>query len=154
MVTLRFIITGILLAGAAMGFACMGSYGRLVTSPVTLDQYQQPALPADLHYYYCGRAGLPDAVVGLTGTYVFNDRLWFRIDTMEAVYEKIRNLSDLHPDATTMRVADILDPGGEWIGLWFSYYHHTPVRVDPRTGVLDIFSPYDPNEDEGGMVWR
>ena len=153
MVTPRFIITVLMLAGAVMGAACMGSYGRLVTSPVTLDHYQQRTLPANLQYYYCGRAGLPDAVIGLTDTYVFNDRLWFRIDTTNAVYEKIRNLSDLHPNATSMRVADILDPGGKWIGLWFSFYHHTPVRIDHRTGVLDIFSPYDPNEDDGRPAW-
>jgi hypothetical protein len=51
-----------------------------------------------------------------------------------------------------MRVADILDPGGRRIGVWFSYYHHTPVRVDPDSGVLDIFNPYDPDEDEGPIL--
>jgi hypothetical protein len=48
-----------------------------------------------------------------------------------------------------MRAADILDPAGRRIGVWFSFYHHTPVRIDPDSGMLEIFSPYDPNEDEG-----
>jgi hypothetical protein len=139
----------LLLAGMVLMSACAGSYGKLVTSPVSLDQYRQQTLPADFDYYYCGRSGLPYAVVGLDDTYRFNDRVWFKIESMDEVYEKIYNLSDLHPHARTMRAADILDPGGKRIGVWFSFYHHTPVRVDPDSGILDIFNPYDPNEDEG-----
>jgi hypothetical protein len=151
---IRLISYVILPAAAAMLFACMGSYGKLISSPAVLDQYQRQILPAGFQYYYCGRAGLPYAVVGIDDTYRFNDRLWFKIDTMDQVYEKIRHLSDLHPDATDMRAADILDPGGNRIGVWFSFYHHTPVRVDPQTRVLEIFNPYDPNEDEFGLIWN
>lgn len=139
----------VLLACAAIMSACAASYGKLVSSPVSRDQYQQQTLPSDLQYYYCGRSGLPYAVVGIDDTYPFNDRLWFRIDTMDDVYKKIYNLSDLHPNASFMRAADILDPAGRRIGVWFSFYHHTPVRIDPDSGMLEIFSPYDPNEDEG-----
>jgi hypothetical protein len=139
----------LLLAGMVLMSACAGAYGKLVTSPASLNHYRNETLPADFNYYYCGRSGLPYAVVGIDDTYPFNDRVWFRIETMDEVYKKIANLSDLHPYARSMRAADILDPGGKRIGVWFSYYHHTPVRVDPDSGVLDIFNPYDPNEDEG-----
>jgi len=138
----------LVLAGLVLIGACAGSYGKLVTSPASLEEYRQQTLPADLRYYYCGRSGLPYAVIGIDDTYRFNDRVWFKIESMDKVYEKIYNLSDLHPFARTMRVADILDPGCRRIGVWFSYYHHTPVRVDPDFGVLDIFNPYDPDEDE------
>ncbi|MDZ7665781.1 MAG: hypothetical protein U5K27_10730 [Desulfotignum sp.] len=139
----------LLLAGMVLIGACAGSYGKLVTSHVSEDQYRQQTLPADLDYYYCGRSGLPYAVVGIDDTYRFNDRFWFKIQSMDEVYEKIYNLSDLHPYARSMRAADILDPAGKRIGVWFSYYHHTPVKVDPDSGVLDIFNPYDPDEDKG-----
>ncbi len=138
----------LLLAGMALTAACAGSYGKLVSSPVFLDRYRQQTLPADFHYYYCGRSGLPYAVVGIDDTYQFNDRVWFRIDTLDEVYKKIYHLSDLHPHARTMRAADILDPDGNRIGVWFSFYHHTPVRIDPDSGMLDILNPYDPGEDE------
>jgi hypothetical protein len=154
MQTRRWIVFVIVAAAAAMMSACMGSYGKLRTNSVTLDQYRQQSLPAELQYYYCGRSGLPYAVVGLDSTYRFNDRLWLKIDTLDQVYEKIRNLSALHPGATHMRAADIFDPGGNRIGVWFSFYHHTPVRIDPRTGVLEIFNPYDPSEDDDGRIWN
>ncbi len=139
----------VLLAGAVMMSACAASYGKLVFNSAFLDQYQQQTLPSDLQYYYCGRSGLPYAVIGIDDTYPFNDRVWFKIESMDEVYNKIYNLSDLNPHAHTMRAADILDPAGNRIGVWFSYYHHTPVRIDPETGILDIFNPYDPNEDDG-----
>jgi len=139
----------LLLAGMVLMGACAGSYGKLVTSQASEDQYRQQTLPADLDYYYCGRSGLPYAVVGIDDTYRFNDRVWFKIQSMDEVYEKIYNLSDLHPHARSMRAADILDPGGKRIGVWFSYYHHTPVKVDPDSGILDIFNPYEPDEDKG-----
>ncbi len=100
----------LLLAGMALVGACAGSYGKLVTSPASLDRYRHQTLPADLQYYYCGRSGLPYAVIGIDDTYRFNDRVWFRIDTMAEVYEKIENLSDLHPGARTIRASEILDP--------------------------------------------
>jgi hypothetical protein len=142
----------LILIGMVLTGACAGSYGKLVTSPAALDQYRQQALPAGFQYYYCGRSGLPYAVVGIDDTYRFNDRVWFRIESMDEVYEKIDHLSDLHPHARSMRAADILDPAGNRIGVWFSYYHHTPVRVAPDSGILDIFNPYDPDEDDG-LIW-
>ncbi|MCF8092831.1 MAG: hypothetical protein K9K40_10290 [Desulfotignum sp.] len=144
----------ILLTAAAMIFGCMGSYGKLVSNPVTLDLYRHRTLPADLHYYYCGRSDLPYAVVGINSTYLFNDRLWFKIESMDQVYDKIKKLSDLHPGATTMKAADIMGPGGDRIGVWFSFYHHTPVQIDPHTRQLEIFNPYDPNEDDQSRIWN
>lgn len=36
-------------------------------------------------------------------------RLWFKIESMDQVYEKIEKLSYLNSDATILRTADILD---------------------------------------------
>jgi hypothetical protein len=140
----------VLFLAVALTFSCMGSYGKLVSNSQVLDQYRTNTLPETFQYYYCGRSGLPYAVVGIDETIRFNDRIWFKIDSMKEVYAKIHNLSDLHPGATRMGAADILDPGGNRIGVWFSYYHHTPVRINPQTGVLEIFNPYDPTEDDPG----
>ncbi len=60
-------------------------------------------------------------------------RLWFKIESMDQVYEKIEKLSYLNSDATILRTADILDHQGNRIGAWFSYFFSTPVKVDPET---------------------
>ncbi len=147
-------ICALLLAAFAMIAGCMGSYGELVSSPATQEQYHTRSLAETYQYYYSGRSGLPYAVVGINKKYRFNSRLWFKIDTMDQVYQKISDLSNLHPDATRMRTADILDHKGNKIGVWFSYYYYTPVRINPETGVVEIFNPYDPNEDDRGWSIR
>lgn len=147
-------ICALLLAGVIMIAGCMGSYGKLVSNPVIQAQFNTRTLSETYQYYYSGRSGLPYAVVGIDPKYRFNSRLWFKIDTMDQVYQKIRNLSDLHIDAASMRAADILDNEGNLIGVWFSYYYYTPVRIDPKTGMVEIFNPYDPNEDDRGWSIR
>ncbi len=153
----RYLSTGIciaLLVVSAMTAGCMGSYGKFVSNPVIMEQYQTGTLSDAYQYYYCGREGLPYAVVGIDKKYQFNSRLWFAIDSMDQVYRKISNLSDLHPDASRMRAADILDQNGNLIGAWFSYYYYTPVRINPKTGMVEIFNPYNPNEDDRGWLMR
>lgn len=147
-------ISLVLLAAFVMTAGCAGSYGRFVSSPAVQKQYNTSSLPDAYDYYYSGRSGLPYAVVGINNTYRFSSRLWFKIDTMDQVYKKISNLSDLHTDATRMRTADILDHKGNKIGVWFSYYYYTPVRINPETGTVEIFNPYDPNQDDRGWSTR
>ena len=141
----------VLLAALAMTAGCAGSYGKFVSSPAVQKQYNTSSLPDAYQYYYSGRSGLPYAVVGINNKYEFSSRFWFKIDTMGQVYKKISDLSDLHADATRMRTADILDHKGNKIGVWFSYYYYTPVRINPETETVEIFNPYDPNEDD--RVW-
>ncbi len=68
-------------------------------------------------------------------------RLWFKIESMDQVYEKIEKLSYLNSDATILRTADILDHQGNRIGAWFSYFFSTPVKVDPETRMVEIQDP-------------
>jgi hypothetical protein len=141
----RFIV---ILSVFLMG--CAGA-GKLQPNPALLAQYRGNALSKTYNYYYCGRSTLPYAVVGIDNTYGFNDRLWFKIESGQAVYEKISNLSDLHPDSFPMAGSDILDGQGNKIGVWFSHYRSTPVRVDNETRMVEVFNPYNPNERVGGM---
>jgi hypothetical protein len=138
----------LLLALSAMITGCAGVYGRLASDPVIFDQYRAGSLPENYQYFFSGRPGLPDAVAGIDESYQLQGRLWFKIDTMNTVYDKIRNLSDLNPEATTLQTADILDNHGNKIGVWFSYYYYAPVRIDPENRIVEIL---DPNTPSGGF---
>lgn len=127
---------------------CAGSYGKLQFNPGLVSLYKEGALPKDYVYYYCGRSSLPYAVVGIDKAYGFNDRLWFKIQSEQQVYEKISHLSNLHVNSGPLASSNILDENGQKIGVWFSYYRHSPVRVDPETRVVTVFNPYNPNEDD------
>lgn len=133
---------------------CVGVSGKLKSNPTLLTQYKDRALSKTYNYYYCGRSSLPYAVVGIDNTYGFNDRLWFKIESEQAVYEKIRNLSDLEIDSFPMAGADILDGQGNKIGVWFSHYRHTPVRVDDKSRKVEVFNPYNPNDEYRGKLFN
>ena len=60
--------------------------------------------------------------------------------TVDQVYEKIGKLSTSYPDSNNrMQVADILDNKGNRIGMWFSYQHYAPVKINPKTGMVEIY---------------
>ncbi|MDD9304162.1 MAG: hypothetical protein HUK40_18160 [Desulfobacter sp.] len=108
-------------------------------------EYHDKKLSSDLNYYYCGRSSIPDAVVGIDKSYTFEDKFWFKIESREDLYDKIRNLSDLEPEHSMMYAKDILDPQGRSIGTWFSFYNTTGIKVDEHAGVIEVFSPYKPS---------
>jgi len=129
---------------------CVATSGKLQSNRALLDQYKNKALSRGYNYYYCGRSTIPYAVVGIDTAYGFEDRLCFKILSKEAVYQKIGNLSDLHMNSGPLSGSDILDGQGKKVGVWFSRYASTPVRVDQETRMVAVFNPYDPNENSLG----
>jgi len=70
------------------------------------------------------------------------------------VYQKIANLSDLHMNSAPLSGSDILDEQKKNVGVWFSRYAGTPVRVDHKTRKVAVFNPYNPDEDDRGDCGR
>jgi hypothetical protein len=120
---------------------CMGSYGRIKSNPDLTAAFKNNLELPDYNYYYCGRENLPYAVVGIDPQYEFQDRVWFKIETKADVYKKAAGI--IAWDTTWSRGADILDPEGNRIGIWFSYYNSTTVKVGPDNKVA-VTNPYNP----------
>ncbi len=121
-----------------------GTYGKLKTNETLMGQYKDKTLPGDYQYYYCGRSGLPYAVVGIDRDYSFDEKFWSKIESTEDIYLKIRNLNDHSWGSTIMFSKEILGPDGKKIGIWFSYYNTTPVKVDSQTNSVAVYNPYKP----------
>jgi hypothetical protein len=143
-IVLLFLSVSFLLSG------CVGASGKLQFNPALLDQYRGGALSKTYQYYYCGRSTIPYAVVGIDDAYGFNDRLWFKIESEQAVYEKISKLSQLHIHSGPLTSSDILDGEGKKVGVWFSYYRYSHAQVDSVNRMVEVFNPYNPNEDSRG----
>jgi len=128
---------------------CVDSYGRLKSNPdLTAAFRSQQALP-DFNYYYCGRETLPYAVVGIDPRYEFQDRIWKPIKTKEEVYRKAAGI--IAWDDQWSRGADILDAAGNRIGIWFSYYNSTTVKLGPEN-LVAVYNPYNPNNPPKGRI--
>jgi hypothetical protein len=122
---------------------CMGDYGRLKEDPALTDAFKNGRALPDYNYFYCGRENLPYAVVGIDPAYQFEDRVWFKIETKEEVYKKAASV--VAWNHIWSKGAEILDPSGNRIGIWFSYYQHTTVKVGPENKVA-VYNPYSPNK--------
>ena len=121
--------------------ACLSSYGRIKANPDLTNVFKQQQTLPDYIYYYCGRENLPYAVVGIDPRYEFQDRLWHRLETKAAVSKSVAGIR-LWNDRWA-RGAEILDPAGNRIGIWFSYYSSTTVKVGPGNRVA-VYNPYHP----------
>jgi hypothetical protein len=139
-------LTALLLVFSLGG--CLESWGRLKMNPAMNDGWKNRGLNPDYTYYYCGRSGLPDAVVGIDKAWTFDSRFWFRIESMDEVYDKIDHLSNLERDQNIRYAKDILAPDGRLVGTYFSYYLTTPVFVDAGTGRVVVYDPYKQEDDK------
>ena len=139
--TLRYRYAQAILALVAVVFmtGCTGNYGRLKTSQEWTDAFRKQLELPDYNYYYCGRENLPYAVVGIDPRYTFEDRLWHKIESKEDVYRRAAGV--LVWNDQWSRGADIVDPDGNRIGIWFSYYRNTTVKMGPGNTVA-VFNPY------------
>lgn len=131
--------------------SCAGNYGAIKFNPDLVDQYKQKNLPEDYNYYYCGRSGLPYAVVGIDPAYKFDGKFWSKIETREEIYNKIYHLWELYTGSNLLYGSDILYKGGMKLGIWFSHYRYSQVKLDAKTKTVTVFNPYNPNHD--GWDW-
>lgn len=131
-----------LIAALMMMPGCMADYGNLKGDPALTDVFlNKEALP-EYNYYYNGRANVPYAVIGIDPQYEFQDRVWHRIDTREDVVAKVANIRSWNREWS--QGAKIVGPDGKQLGIWFSYYRHTTIKVGPDNQVA-VYSPYTPN---------
>jgi len=121
---------------------CMADYGNLKGDPALTDVFLNADALPDYNYYYNGRANVPHAVVGIDPQYDFQDRVWHRIETRADVVKKVVNIRAVDREWT--QGAEIVDPSGQRIGIWFSWYRHTTVKFGPENKVW-VYSPYSPN---------
>jgi len=133
--------TTLLLASGLLLSGCTGSYGRLKPSAAWTDAFTNQLELPDYNYYYCGRENLPYAVVGIDPQYTFEDRLWHKIESKAIVYRRAAG-SRLW-NAQRFQGADILDAKGNKIGIWFSSYTTTTVKIGPGNTVA-VYNPYRP----------
>ncbi|MFH2092992.1 MAG: hypothetical protein ABIJ31_11570 [Pseudomonadota bacterium] len=146
-------IISIILAGMIPIYGCMELYGRIKPNPGVEKIFKARSGLPDYNYYYTGRPGLPDAVIGIDKKYLFNARVWGKIESHKDVYHKIYHLNYTPSGDSTLNGGDIIDNNGMIIGIWFSYYDQAVVKKHSN-GMVEVFTPYDPNSDDHGFDAR
>lgn len=141
----RLILLGIVsLAVVVLSGCAGGNYGGLRYSPDVTRMFHQKEMIPGYNYYYDGRESRPYAVVGLKDDYILDSQFWTPVNGGSSQLDRL--LDWLYgSDISYPRGAEILDPEGNQIGVWFSVYTYTRIKFGPEKQV-NIFSPYRPSD--------
>ena len=139
----RRVIFASLIIAVTIFSGCNGTFGGLRRSPEITKVFQQQQMLPGYTYYYDGRASIPYAVVGVRDDYVLTSRFWTPVEKGTGQFERLLSFlygSDVHPPLG----AEIIDPEGNPMGIWFSVFISTRVQFGPENQV-NVFSPYSPS---------
>lgn len=141
----RLILLGIIMLTAVVFSGCGGAYGRLRASPEITQTFLHKQMLPGYNYYYDGRQAIPYAVVGIKDDYVFTSKFWTPIKQGSSQFDRL--LDWLYgSDIWDPYGAEILDPEGNPVGIWFSAYTYTRIEFGPEKQV-NVFSPYIPSRN-------
>ncbi len=118
-------------------------YAKIYEDPAVELMFKQDQLPSSYNYYYTGRSNLPYAVIAIDSNYSLDSKFWHRIESEDQVRKKISNLMAI--GETSVTFGQIMASDNDKIGLWFSEYSHTVIRLEPKK-TIKVFSPYQPSD--------
>lgn len=121
---------------------CLQGYGNIRTDEHVTGLFRGHKKLDQYRYYYNGRRSMPWAVIGIDGKYQLKSRFWTPIHDQNTMFGELidrvyHTVSDL-PEG-----AYILDPSGRQIGIWYSNWRYTTVKM-AGSEVVNIYSPYTP----------
>ncbi len=144
----RWFNRGTILLTVLIFAGCSGSFGWLRPSPEITGIFRQKQILSEYNYYYTGRAAIPYAVVGIRKDYVLDLKFWKPVKIQDGQKEngQLAGLIDrlYGSDFKAPRGAEIVDPDGNVMGIWFSVYTMTRIKFGPDKQV-NVFSPYTPS---------
>ena len=134
----------VLLAGCASG------YGSIRRDPTVAQEFQANQVPTSYHYYINGYASKPYAIAGLDPKYEMPSKLWKMVEPdNDAFKESVRWVWEDY--GYTIFGADILDPVGNKIGIWYSALWNVTVKFMPDNRIYLLTDhPYlgGPGDDD------
>jgi hypothetical protein len=127
--------------------ACVwGGYGRLNRDPAVTNAFGQSQFSSGYRFYFIGRENQPNAILGIQEGYEFRSRFWTPVDPSSETFRKMVMVA--HPYGFQRQDpygAHILDANGKRIGIWYSTFDFTTIRVTEDGGVY-VKDPYSPND--------
>ena len=150
-INFRHMLGFCLLIGAVMVAGCSNNYGRVVRNSDVAAAFEQGQAVDDYYYYYSGREGSPYALVGIDKTYKVPSKLWEPfVPSTEVLQRKAAFIYKNQDEAPYG--ADIVDPDGQRIGVWYSRVLNVHSRIDKESKTVSVLYR-DPELGGGGLVY-
>lgn len=130
---------GVLIASTMLS-GCFENYGRLRHNNEVTRAFQTYQVEPDYKYYYYGRTNMPYAVIGIDREYQIRSRIWREVDQdtekfKEMVFWVWDDYRYYHQYNFT-KGADILNPDGEKIGIWYSGLWWAAIRFEENKRIV------------------
>lgn len=148
--TVPWLLVGmILLAGCALGNGA--NYGMLRWSRDVERAFEALEVLPDCKYYYSGPDARPDAIIGIQEAYTLKSRYWKAVDlTPIQLGAWIEWMTDFRGFSTGSFGADLLDPNGKRLGIWYSSHDRTTIEM--MTDTLVVVHP--PIQDQKPLLFN
>jgi hypothetical protein len=136
----RFCAALSVLIASAILSGCFANYGRLRHNDETTRAFQTDQVKPDYKYYYYGRTNMPYAVVGIDREYQMRSRIWREVDQdTEQFKEMVFWVWDdyrYYNQRNFTKGADILDPDGKKVGIWYSGLWWAAIRFEENKRIV------------------
>ena len=125
-----WIALGTLILSAGLS-GCFENYGRLKRNPEVTKAFKTNQVENDYRYYYYGRSNQPHLIVGIDSDYHMESFMWREVDHRT---DKFADMiywiwTDILYAYNPELGADILDPQGKKVGIWYSGIWWAAIRI-------------------------
>lgn len=137
-----------IIVSIAVGCA-IGRYGRLYRDAEVTQMFRVNSVPDYYNYYINGRSNMPYAIIGIDPRYRIEGAIWEPVaPNTDEFADKVAFVwrPDIWEQWDPAEGAWIEAPDGEKIGIWFSMYPYTTVKMEDGNRVA-IFSPSNLSHD-------
>ena len=135
---------------ATVGIGCAsGRYGRLHQNAEVTRMFRSNSVPDYYRYYFNGRTNLPYAIIGIDPRYRLDTQLWEPVaPNTDEFAQKVAFMwrPNIWEQWDPAEGAWIETPDGQKIGIWYSMYPYTTIRMEEENQ-LAIFSPFNPSRE-------
>ena len=119
---------------------CFSNYGRVKRNTEITQAFATNQVPPNYKYFYWGRTNMPYVVMGLDPDYNLQSKLWREVDAdTEQFKEMVKWVwGETWHYPEYPRGADIVDPTGKKIGIWYSIATWAAVKMLDDQGNIMI----------------
>ena len=129
---------------ALASFSCAGyfeNYGKFRKSMEVMETFESHKVLPDYKYYYTGSDSQPDAIIGIRNDYVMDSSLWKEVNpTPRDLKVWIDRMTSQMPHFACYG-AEILDNRGMVIGIWYSLFDTSVVKLGADKHV-NVYLPH------------
>ena len=119
---------------------CLSNYGQIKRNIEITDAFEANQVPSNYKYYYWGRTNQPYVVMGIDPDYNLQSRLWREVESDTEQFKEMVSWVwwETWHYPKYPRGADIVDPTGKKIGIWYSIAHWAAVKMLDDQGNIMI----------------